>query len=151
MFVMGRSPSMLSTAAAAGVLAAIAVGPALARATTTTTTTTTTTHYRPPSVYTPTVAPNTIDNRRHCGHSTTATISTETQGNADHVTFRIQLGGRTMTLAASGSGSRWQAVLDGESFGYDHGSGTVRADASGPGGNSPESGSTSFTVANCPA
>jgi hypothetical protein len=148
MSVMGRSSSALSLGAVA-VLAAIAVGPALARATTTTTTTTTT-HYQRPTVDVPTVSPSTIDNRRNCGHSTTATVSTGTHGKVSTVTFRIQVAGRTKTLSAGGSGSRWQAVLDGESFGYDHGSGTVWADASGPGGTA-QSGSTNFTIADCPA
>jgi hypothetical protein len=145
---MGRLPSALSAGAAA-VLAAIAVGPGLARATTTTTTTTTT-HYQRPMVDVPTVSPSTIDNRRNCGHSTTATISTGTHGKVNTVTFRVQVGGRTTTLSAGGTGSRWQAVLHAGSFGYDHGSGTVWADASGPGGTT-RSGSTNFTIADCPA
>lgn len=149
MSVMGRLPSAVAGAAAAAVLAAVAVAPALAMPTTTTTTTTTT-RYQRPSVDVPSVSPSTIDNRRNCGHSTTATISTGTHGKVDHVTFRVQVAGRTETLSAGGSGSRWQAVLNGESFGYDHGSGTVWADASGPGGTA-QSGSTNFTVANCPA
>ena len=148
MSLMGRSPSLLSAGAVA-VLAAIAFGPALARATTTTTTTTTT-HYQRPMVDVPTVSPSTIDNRRNCGHSTTATISTGTHGKVDTLTFRVQVAGRTKTLSAGQTGNRWQAVLDGEGFGYDHGSGTVWADASGPGGTA-QSGSTNFTVADCPA
>jgi len=150
MSVMGRLPSALAGAAAAAVLAAVAVAPALAVPTATTTTTTTTTRYQRPSVDVPSVSPSTIDNRRNCGHSTTATISTGTHGKVNTVTFRVQVAGRTETLSAGGSGSRWQAVLNGESFGYDHGSGTVWADASGPGGTA-RSGSTNFTVANCPA
>ncbi len=148
MSVMGRLPSALGVGGPA-VLAAIAVGPALARATTTTTTTTTT-HYQRPTVDVPTVSPSTIDNRRNCGHSTTATISTGTHGKVDTVTFRVQVAGRTKTLSAGRTGNRWQAVLDGESFGYDHGSGTVWADASGPGGTA-QSGSTNFRIADCPA
>jgi len=147
---MGRVPSAVAgAAAAAAVLAAVAVAPALALPTTTTTTTTTT-HYQRPSVDVPSVSPSTIGNRRNCGHSTTATISTGTHGKVNTVTFRVQVAGRTETLSAGGSGSRWQAVLDGESFGSDHGSGTVWADASGPGGTA-QSGSTNFTVADCPA
>jgi hypothetical protein len=66
------------------------------------------------------------------------------------VTFRVQVGGRTTTLSARGSGSRWSAPLDGDAFGSDHGSGTVRATATGPSG-SAESGGGSFTIADCPA
>jgi hypothetical protein len=66
------------------------------------------------------------------------------------VTFRVQVGGRTTSLYASGSGSRWQATLNGSAFGPDSGSGTVRAIASGPGG-STESGAASITVRDCPA
>jgi hypothetical protein len=147
MSVMGRSPSVLSAAAVA-VLAAIAVAPGLATATTTTTTTTT--YYRPPTVYNPTVSPSTIDNRRRCGHSTTANVSTGTTGKVTRVTFRVQLGGRTVLLSASPSGNYWHATLNGESFDYDHGSGTVRAEATGPGGMT-DSGTSRFTIADCPA
>jgi|GEM_PF-4387103 len=148
MSVMDRLRSALPAGALA-VLAVIALGPALARATTTTTTTTTT-HYQRPTVDAPTVSPSTIDNRRNCGHSTTATISTGTHGKVDTVTFHVQVAGRTRILSAGRTGNRWQAVLDGESFGSDHGPGTVWADASGPGGTA-RSGSTNFRVADCPA
>jgi hypothetical protein len=145
MSVMGRLPF---AGVAVGLAAVVAMGPA--GATTTTTTTTTTTRPARPGVYAPSVSPGTIDNRHGCGHSTSATISTGTSGNVDRVTFRVQVGGRTTTLTASGSGSRWSATLDGGAFGPDHGSGTVRATATGPGG-SAESGPGSFTVADCPA
>ena len=112
--------------------------------------TTTTTRPRPPGVFTPSVSPTTIDNRSGCGHSTTATVSTGTTGNAQKVTFKVQVGGRTTTLYASGSGSRWSATLNGSAFGPDHGSGTVRATATGPGG-STESGPAGFTITDCPA
>jgi hypothetical protein len=112
--------------------------------------TTTTTRPRPPQVFTPSVSPGTIDNRSGCSHSTSATVSTGTTGNAQKVTFRVQVGGRTTTLYASGSGSRWSATLSGSAFGPDHGSGTVRATATGPGG-STESGTGSFSIADCPA
>ena len=111
--------------------------------------TTTTTRPRPPQVFTPSVSPSTIDNRSGCGHPTTATVSTGTTGNARKVTFKVQVGGRITTLYASGSGSRWSATLNGSAFGPDHGSGTVRATATGPGG-STESGPAGFTVADCP-
>jgi hypothetical protein len=62
----------------------------------------------------------------------------------------VQVGGRTTFLYASGSGSRWSATLDGSAFGPDHGTGTVRATATGPGG-STESGPGSFTINDCPA
>ena len=68
---------------------------------------------------------------------------------SDHATFHVQLDGRTMELSATGSGSRWSATLDGAAFGYDHGSGTVRASATGPTG-SAESGDGHFTIADCP-
>lgn len=112
--------------------------------------TTTTTRPRPPKAFTPSVSPSTIDNRSGCGHSTTATVSTGTTGDAREVTFKVQVGGRTTFLYASGSGSRWSATLNGSAFGPGHGSGTVRATASGPGG-SAESGAASFTVRDCPA
>ena len=112
--------------------------------------TTTTTRPRPPKAFTPSVSPSTIDNRPGCGHSTTATVSTGTTGDARKVTFRVQVGGRITTLYASGSGSRWSATLNGSAFSPDSGSGTVRANASGPGG-STESGTTTFTVTDCPA
>ncbi|MDQ1504062.1 MAG: hypothetical protein QOD57_1789 [Actinomycetota bacterium] len=133
-----------------GVVAAAALvfGPAWATATTTTTTTTTTTRPPRPGVYAPAVSPSTIDNRSGCGHSTSATISTGTTGKVDGVTFRVQVGDRTTSLSASGSGSRWMATLNGSAFGYDSGSGSVRATATGPSGTA-ESGSTSFTVADC--
>ena len=126
--------------AAAGVLALLA-GPASA--------TTTTTRPRPPNVSVPSVSPSTIDNRSGCGHSTSATISTGTTGDTDRVTFRVQVGGRTTYLSASGSGSRWSATISGSAFGYDSGSGSVRATATGPGG-STESGAGHFTIADCP-
>ena len=129
-------------AAAAATVALLLAGPAVA--------TTTTTRPRPPGVFTPSVSPSTIANRSGCDHGTAATISTGTTGDAQKVTFKVQVGGRTTTLSASGSGSRWSAVLDGSAFGPDHGSGTVRATATGPGGSS-ESGPGSFTVADCPA
>jgi hypothetical protein len=147
MAVMGRFSSVVSAGAGA-VLAALAVGPTLATAGATTTTTTTT-RYRPPTVYNPIVTPSTIDNRRRCGHSTTATIATGTTGKVERVTFRVQLGGRTLLLSATPSGNRWQATLNGESFDYDHGPGTVRAESVGPGGMT-ESGTGSFTIADCP-
>jgi hypothetical protein len=112
--------------------------------------TTTTTRPRPPKAFTPSVSPSTIDNRPGCGHSTTATVSTGTTGDARKVTFKVQVGGRTTFLYASGSGSRWSATLNGSAFGRDHGSGTVRATATGPGG-STESGPAGFTVTDCPA
>jgi hypothetical protein len=112
--------------------------------------TTTTTRPRPPRVFTPSVSPSTIANRSGCGQSTTATISTGTTGDARKVTFRVQVGGRTTSLYASGSGSRWTATLNSSAFTPDSGSGTVRAIASGPGG-STESGPASFTVTDCPA
>jgi hypothetical protein len=112
--------------------------------------TTTTTRPRPPQAFTPSVSPSTIANRSGCGQSTTATISTGTTGDAKKVTFRVQVGGRTTSLYASGSGSRWQATLNGGAVGPDSGSGTVRAIASGTGGSS-ESGATSITVRDCPA
>ena len=125
-----------------GVALALLGGPAGA--------TTTTTRPRPPRAFTPTVSPSTVANRSGCGQSTTATVSTGTTGDTKKVTFRVQVGGRTTTLYASGSGSRWQATLNGSAFGPDSGSGTVRAMASGPGG-STESGNASFTVTDCPA
>jgi hypothetical protein len=143
---MGRFHFPVVAVAAA---AALVVGPAWATSTTTTTTTTTTRPPRP-GVYAPAVSPSTIDNRSGCGHSTSATISTGTTGKVDSVTFRVQVGGRTTSLSASGSGSRWMATLSGSAFGSDSGSGTVRATATGPSGTA-ESGSTGFTVANCPA
>lgn len=112
--------------------------------------TTTTTRPRPPRAFTPSVSPSTIANRSGCGQSTTATISTGTTGDARNVTFRVQVGGRTTRLYASGSGSRWTATLHSSAFTPDSGSGTVRAIASGPGG-STESGPASFTVTDCPA
>jgi hypothetical protein len=112
--------------------------------------TTTTTRPRPPGVFSPSVSPSTIDNRSGCGHSTSATISTGTTGNAQKVTFKVQVGGRTTFLYASGSGSRWQATLSGSAFGADHGSGTVRATATGPGG-STESAPGNVTINDCPA
>ena len=112
--------------------------------------TTTTTRPRPPKAFTPSVSPSTVANRSGCGQSTTATVSTGTTGDTKRVTFRVQVGGRTATLYASGSGSRWSANLNGSAFAPDSGSGTVRATASGPGG-STESGATSFTVRDCRA
>jgi hypothetical protein len=96
------------------------------------------------------VSPSTIDNRHGCTHATSATISTGTSGKVNSVTFRVQVGGRTTTLSASGSGSRWTATLDGAAFGPDYGSGSVWATATGPSG-SARSGSTGFTIADCPA
>jgi len=125
-----------------GVALALLGGPAGA--------TTTTTRPRPPRAFTPSVSPSTIANRSGCGPSTTATVSTGTTGDTDRVTFRVQVGGRTTSLYASGSGSRWQATLNGSAFGPDSGSGTVRAIATGPGGTT-ESGNTSFTLQDCPA
>jgi hypothetical protein len=110
--------------------------------------TTTTTRPRPPGVFTPSVSPATIDNRSGCDHPTSATISTGTTGDADRVTFRVQVAGRTTFLSASGSGRRWSAILSGSAFGPDHGSGTVRATATGPGG-STESGAGTLTVTDC--
>ena len=125
-----------------GVALALIGGPAAA--------TTTTTRPRPPRAFTPSVSPSTIANRSGCGQSSTATVSTGTTGDAKKVTFRVQVGGRTTSLYASGSGSRWQATLNGSAFSPDSGYGTVRAIASGPGGTT-ESGTTSFTVTDCPA
>ncbi|MEW6476197.1 MAG: hypothetical protein AB1679_28390 [Actinomycetota bacterium] len=110
--------------------------------------TTTTTRPRPPKAFTPSVSPSTIANRPGCGQPTTATVSTGTTGDTRKVTFRVQVGGRTTSLYASGSGSRWSATLKGSAFGADSGSGTVRAIASGPGG-STESGPTTITVTDC--
>ena len=112
--------------------------------------TTTTTRPRPPGVFSPSVSPSTIDNRSGCSHPTIATISTGTTGDARKVTFRVQVGGRMTTVYASGSGSRWSATLNGSAFGPDHGSGSVRAIATGPGGTT-ESGPARFTIADCPA
>ena len=145
---MGRLPSLLGAMSAVAGLAALAVGPAWA--TTTTTTTTTTTRAQRPSVFSPAVSPSTIDNRRGCGHSTMATISTGTTGKVDRVVFKVQVAGRTVMLSATGSGSRWQATLNGGSFSPDHGAGSVRATAYGPSG-SAESSAGSFTLADCPA
>ena len=149
---MGRFHSMRGVCAlAAGAVAAAIVGPAWASTSTTTTTTTTTTTRPPrPGVFTPTVSPGTIANRWGCGQPTSATISTGTTGKVDHVTFRVEVGDRTTTLSATGSGSRWSAQLNSSAFTPDHGSGTVRATATGPGG-STESGSGSFTISDCPA
>ena len=135
---MGRFRST----AGAGMLLALLGGTAGA--------TTTTTRPRPPQAFTPSVSPSTIGNRSGCGRSTTATVSTGTSGKTQRVTFKVQVGGRTTTLSASGSGSRWSATLNGSAFGPDHGSGSVRATATGPGG-STESGPASFTVTDCPA
>jgi hypothetical protein len=125
-----------------GVALVLLAGPAAA--------TTTTTRPRPPRAFTPSVSPSTIANRSGCGTPTTATVSTGTTGDTKKVTFRVQVGGRTTSLYASGSGSRWSATLNGSAFSPDSGSGTVRAIASGPGG-STESGPTSFTVSDCRA
>ena len=110
--------------------------------------TTTTTRPRPPRAFTPSVSPSTIANGAGCGRPTTATVSTGTTGDAKRVTFRVQVGGRTTSLYASGSGSRWSATLNGSAFGPDSGSGTVRATASGPGG-STQSGPASITIVDC--
>jgi len=145
---MGRfTPLLRAGAVSLGFLgavatAAVALGPAGA--------TTTTTRPRPPGVFTPSVSPSTIDNRAGCAHSTSATISTGTTGEARGVTFRVQVGGRTTYLTASGSGSRWSATLNSSAFSPDSGSGSVRATATGPGG-STDSGTTGFAVADCPA
>jgi hypothetical protein len=136
---MGR---LLRSSAAAALTLALFGGTAAA--------TTTTTRPRPPRAFTPSVSPSTIANRSGCGQSTSATISTGTTGDARRVTFRVQVGGRTTTLSATGSGSRWTATLKSSAFTPDSGSGTVRAVASGPGG-STESGPASFTVTDCPA
>jgi len=112
------------------------------------TTTTTRPRPRPPRAFSPSVSPSTIANRAGCGQSTTATVSTGTTGDAKRVTFRVQVGGRTTSLYASGSGSRWSATLNGSAFGPDSGSGTIRAIASGPGGSS-ESGPTGITIVDC--
>ena len=135
---MGR----LLPTAAAGLALALLGGTADA--------TTTTTRPRPPRAFTPSVSPSSIANRSGCGQPTSATISTGTTGDTDRVTFRVQVGGRTTSLYASGSGSRWSATLNGSAFGPDSGSGSIRAVASGPGGTT-ESGATSFTVSDCPA
>ena len=134
-----RAAALLLGATAA---ATVALGPAGA--------TTTTTRPRPPGVFTPSVSPGSIDNRSGCRRPTTATVSTGTSGKVQRVTFKVQVAGRTTTLYASGSGSRWSATLNGSAFGADHGSGTVRATATGPGG-STESGPARITIANCPA
>ena len=154
---MGRLRSVRAVPAVAAILVpgavgALLAGPVRAWATpTSATTTTTTTTTRPPrpGVFTPSVAPGTIDNRWGCGHSTSATVSTGTTGKVDRVTFRVHVAGRTTTLSATGSGSRWSATFNGGSFYPDHGSGTVRATATGPSGTA-DSGGTSFTVADCP-
>ena len=135
---MGR----LLPTAAAGLALALLGGTAGA--------TTTTTRPRPPRAFTPSVSPSNIANRSGCGQPTSATISTGTTGDTDRVTFRVQVGGRTTSLYASGSGSRWSATLNGSAFGPDSGSGSIRAVASGPGGTT-ESGATNFTVSDCPA
>src|SRR5436190_20754720 len=136
---MGRS--LPAAGAGAGLALALLAGTAGAI--------TTTPRPRPPGVFTPSVSPTTIDNRSGCSRSTSATVSTGTTGDAKQVTFKVQVGGRTTTLDATGSGSRWSATLNGSAFGPDHGSGTVRATATGPGG-STESGSGSFTISDCP-
>ena len=139
---MGRFTTPLGAGAVALGLLATTLGPAGA--------TTTTTRPRPPGVFTPSVSPSTIANRSGCGQPTSATVSTGTTGQVQRVTFRVQVGGRMTTLYASGSGSRWSATFNGAAFGPDHGSGTVRATATGPGGSS-ESGPAGFTVKDCPA
>jgi len=128
----------------------VAAGLALALLGGTAGATTTTTRPRPPGVFTPSVSPSTIDNRSGCGHPTSATVSTGTTGDARKVTFKVQVGGRITTLYGSGSGSRWSATLKGSAFGHDHGRGSVRATATGPGGTT-ESGPASFTITDCPA
>jgi hypothetical protein len=154
---MGRSHSGRAGRAAALVAgclgAALVAGPGLAaaRATTappTTTTTTTTTRPQRPGVFTPTVSPSTIANRSGCGPGTSASITTGSTGKVDRVTFRVEVGGRTTYLSATPSGSRWSAMLDGNSLYPEHGSGTVRATAAGPSGTA-DSGDTSFTLADC--
>lgn len=146
---MGRLTTPLRAGAVALGLAALTLGPGTlgpgpAGATTTTT------RPRPPGVYTPSVSPGTIANRSGCGQPTTATVSTGTSGQVQRVTFRVKVGGRLTTLYASGSGSRWQATLNGGAFSPDSGSGTVRAVATGPGGTT-ESGPASIRVTDCPA
>ncbi|HEV8626899.1 MAG TPA: hypothetical protein VG034_20840 [Acidimicrobiia bacterium] len=138
----GIALARLGGTAAAGLALALLGGTAGA--------TTTTTRPRPPGVFTPSVSPSTIDNQSGCSHSTAATVSTGTTGDARKVTFKVQVSGRITTLYASGSGSRWSATFNGSAFGPDHGSGTVRATATGPGG-STESGPGSFTITDCPA
>src|ERR1051325_6200685 len=73
--------------------------------------TTTTTGPRPPQAFTPSVSPSTLDNRSGCGGPTSATVSTGTTGNAQKVTFKVQVGGRTTFLYASGSGGCWLVTL----------------------------------------
>ena len=136
---MGRLVPAVASAVAALTLALLG---------TTAGATTTTTRPRPPKAFTPSVSPSTIANRPGCGQSTTATVSTGTTGEARKVTFKVQVGGRTTFLYASGSGSRWSATLNASALGGTHGSGTVRATASGPGG-STESGPAGFTVTDC--
>ncbi|HVW30910.1 MAG TPA: hypothetical protein VHL53_00095 [Acidimicrobiia bacterium] len=147
---MGRLPSLLGATAAVAGVAALAVVPARATTMFNTTTTTTTTWAPRPYVYVPTVTPSTIDNRPGCSHSTTATISTGTTGRVTRVIFTVEVAGRTIVLSATGSGSRWQATLNGGRFSPDHGGGTVRATAYGPSGRD-ESSAARFTLADCPA
>ena len=139
---MGRrfSPTLAAAALALVLLGATADADAGA--------TTTTTRPRPPQAFTPSVSPSTIANRAGCGQATTATVSTGTTGDARRVTFRVQVGGRTTSLYARGSGTRWSATLNGSAFGPDSGSGTVRAIATGPGG-STESGPAGISIVDC--
>jgi hypothetical protein len=138
--------------AAAGLVAGLAIVPTVAAWATaappTTTTTTTTTRAQRPGVFTPVVSPSTIGNRSGCGQSTSASIATGTTGKADRVTFRVEVGGRTTYLSATPSGSRWSAMLDGNSLYPAHGDGTVRATATGPSGTA-DSGDASFTLVDC--
>src|SRR2546423_1575066 len=98
----GMALARLGATAAAGLALALLGGTAGA--------TTTTTRPRPPGVFTPSVSPSTIDNRSGCGHSSSATVSTGTTGDAQKVTFKVQVGGRMTTLYASGSGRPWSAA-----------------------------------------
>ena len=144
----GRA-GLVAAGTALGALTLLVAGPVRAWATTSTTTTsTTTTTAQRPGVFTPTVSPSTIANRGGCGPGTSASISTGSTGRVDRVTFRVEVAGRTTYLSATGSGSRWSANLDGQSLYPEHGSGTVRATASGPRGTA-DSGDASFTLADC--
>jgi hypothetical protein len=150
---MGRFPSRRLPAVAVAVAALVGFGTVStfrtpARATWDATSTTTTTRPPEPGVFTPTVSPDTVANHWGCSRPTTATIATGTTGKVDNVTFRVQLGGRTSLLSATPSGSRWSANFDGGTFFPDHGSGTVRAVATGPSGRA-ESGDAPFTLTDC--
>jgi hypothetical protein len=149
MSAVGRSPSLRGVSVLATGAVAVVIVVSAAAATTTSTTTTTTTRPPRPGVFTPTVSPTTIDNRWGCDHPTSATISTGTTGKVDRVTFHVQVGGRTSSLSATPSGSRWSARLSSSTFSPDHGAGSVWAEATGPSGTA-ESGDGHFTVADCP-